>query len=253
MADDRHYIGGDNYLLDDLSGFKIRASKAKMIPGGQTGGLMVAPARWEPQQPQDLVTGEADDMTVAVSRSRQQNRFTILGTSVSAPSPRLSFVIQVQSALGFAVGQNVYLMLDTGDQFLTSIGGISGNTITLGTMLPATVGTLYGDPIENSLIFLNNGPPVSTGFWNDGGVLALLQHGGYPTAATVSATPGAVYDNGFAIGIVPGGPGAGTNLFFGTATAGQLLFLGAGGLPPAASVTAGSGQFYNNGGEVAIA
>lgn len=30
MADDRHYRGGDNYLLDDNTGFKIRASKARV-------------------------------------------------------------------------------------------------------------------------------------------------------------------------------------------------------------------------------
>ena len=46
MADDKHYIGGDNYILDDLSGFKIRRSKTRVIPGGQTGGLAVSPLRW---------------------------------------------------------------------------------------------------------------------------------------------------------------------------------------------------------------
>lgn len=253
MADDRHYVGGDYYQLDDLSGFKIRSSVSRKIPGGQTGNLIVAPQRWETQQPQDLVRGVVDDQTVPQPRPRQENRFVILATYVVAPSPRFSYTIEVASSVGFVPGQNVFLMLDSGEQFLTSIGGISGNTIFLGTPIPATVGTFFGDPIENTLLFYNNGPPAFTGLWNDGGTLALLQGFGYPTPATVGTTPGAVYNNGLAIGIVPGGPGSGTNLFFGSVTADLLLFLGAGGLPPAASVVGGSGQLYNNGGEIAVA
>jgi hypothetical protein len=88
MADDRHYIGGDNYILDDMSGFKIRSSRAKIIPGGITGGLAVSPLRWEPQQPQDFVTGVRDDQTPNLSRPRQQNQYVIVGTFVVAPSAR---------------------------------------------------------------------------------------------------------------------------------------------------------------------
>jgi hypothetical protein len=152
MADDRHYVGGDNYLLDDLSGFKIRASKAKMIPGGQTGQLMVAPKRWEPQQPQDFVRGVRDDQTVAVARPRQKNQFVILGTYVTAPAAVGASVISVESTVGFSVGMTLLIMLDTGVNFLTILVGIGGGTFTLDTPLPATVGTYYGDPIENSII-----------------------------------------------------------------------------------------------------
>lgn len=138
--------------MDDLSGFKIRSRKARIIPGGQTGHLAVAPARWEPQQPQDFVRGIRDDQTVALSRPRQENRFTLLGTTIVAPSPRLSQMITVASSAGFVPGNVVQIMLDSGVNFITAIAAISGNVWTLPQALPASVGSLYGDPLENSVI-----------------------------------------------------------------------------------------------------
>ena len=88
MADDLWYNPGDNYLLDDISGLKIRASRARMIPGGQTGKLMVSPSRWEPQQPQDFVQGVRDEQVVAIARPRQQNQFVLVGGQVTAFATR---------------------------------------------------------------------------------------------------------------------------------------------------------------------
>jgi len=155
LADDRHFVGGDNYILDDLSGFKIRASKAKIIPGGITGNLAVAPKRWEPQQPQDFVRGVRDDQTVSLARPRQTDQFVILGTYVTAPSARGTNVITVASTVGFAFGQTVQIMLDSGVNFQVVLTDISGNTMTLLKPLPASVGEHYGDPIENSVLSLS--------------------------------------------------------------------------------------------------
>lgn len=154
MADDKHYVGGDNYILDDLSGFKIRRSNTRIIPGGQTGNLAVSPSRWEPQQPQDMVRGVWDDQTVDLARPRQKNQFVIVGTNVSAPSPRGSNTITVASSVGFSAGNLVQIMLDSGENFRTTIGGISGSVWTLSLPLPYSVGTLYGDPIENAILQL---------------------------------------------------------------------------------------------------
>lgn len=251
MADDLHYIGGDNYLLDDLSGFKIRASRARIIPGGQTGQLAVAPERWEPQQPQDFVRGVWDDETVQIARPRQTNRFTYVATNVSAPSVMGAGQITVAATDGFVAGDNIQVMLDSGDNFQTSIAALSGaNIMYLGTPLPGSVGLLYGDPIENLVVFLNGGPPAYTGLYNDGGVLAII----YPSLIPPGpgALPaGSVYDTGGTVGIVPGvGPGT-LVVLFGQATQGFLLVNGGGQLP--ASAPSGSGQLYNNGGEIAIA
>lgn len=157
MADDRHYVPGDNYLLDDISGFKIRANRARVIPGGQTGNLAVAPERWEDQQPQDFVSGVADDQVALLVRPRQKDEFVVVGTSVSAPSARLSSSMQVKSIVGFSVGSSIQIMLDSGENFRTVITSISGNTFGLLTPLPASVGALYGDPIENSVLLLAQG------------------------------------------------------------------------------------------------
>jgi hypothetical protein len=154
MADDRHYIGGDNYLLDDLSGFKIRASKARIIPGGQTGNLAVSPSRWEPQQPQDFVRGVFDDITVALSRPRQPNQFTITGTNVAAFAARGSNVIQVQGIAGFTVFDTLQIMLDNGENATTILVGISGLSFTITPVIPWSVGGTEGDPPENLIIDL---------------------------------------------------------------------------------------------------
>lgn len=155
MADDRHYVGGDNYLLDDLSGFKIRASKARLIPGGITGGLAVSPERWEPQQPQDFVSGVPDDQTVALSRSRQQNQFVLVGTEVAAASAAGATSMIVDSAVGFGVGGRCQVVLDNGNVFRFTLTAVAGTTLTFaGQPLPSSVGGGFGDPLENAVILL---------------------------------------------------------------------------------------------------
>lgn len=154
MSNDLWYNPGDNYILDDISGFKIRTSRARIIPGGQTGGLAVAPERWEPQQPQDFVVGVPDEQNADLVRSRQKDQFTVIGTYVVSPSARGSSNITVDSASGFTVGMRLQIMLDSGENFLTTLGSITGTQFGLGAPLPFSVGTLYGDPIENSVLSL---------------------------------------------------------------------------------------------------
>jgi|SRR5215471_1820365 len=159
MADDRHYVPGDNYLLDDLSGFKIRASRARVIPGGITGNLAVAPQRWEPQQPQDFVKGVPDDQTVALSRPRQRNQFILLGTNVTAFSARGDMSITIASPRKWQVGFGAQIMLDSGVNFITAVSAITNNVFTLAQPLPASVGGSIGDPIENLVLALNQATP----------------------------------------------------------------------------------------------
>jgi hypothetical protein len=149
MADDKHYVPGDWYVIDDLRGYKVRASKARL----QWDNLLTLPQSFSPRQPQDLVTGVRDEQAVPLPRPRQVNRFTVLGTSVVAPAARGSTSIQVASSVGFNPGDQVQVMLDSGVNFQFTLGTVSGNTLSWsGAGLPDTVGTLYGDPIENSVI-----------------------------------------------------------------------------------------------------
>jgi len=154
MADDRHYVPGDNYILDDLSGFKVRVSASRRIPGGQTGNAQVDIKRWEPQQPQDFVRGVVDNQSVAIARPRQANQFVVVGTWVVAPSARLTDEIEVDDATGFAAGDIVQIMLDSGDNFVTGVTAVDGHVLSLAQVLPEGVGGSYGDPIENMVLRL---------------------------------------------------------------------------------------------------
>jgi hypothetical protein len=167
MANDRWYNPGDNYILDDLSGYKIRTSRAKRIPGGQTGNLYVAPERWEAQQPQDLVKGVVDNQSVAIARPRQQNRFTIIATNVGAFTARGGVQVTVLDATGFALGDNLQVMLDSGVNYFPVLTWISGLLFQFSLILPAGVGGTIGDPPENMIVDL--GPSGLTWFTTDTG------------------------------------------------------------------------------------
>jgi hypothetical protein len=167
MANDRWYNPGDNYILDDLSGFKIRTSRAKRIPGGQTGNLYVAPERWEAQQPQDLVKGVPDYQNVAIARPRQQNRFTVVATNVAAYTPRGGVQVTVDNLDGFALGDYLQVMLDNGQNYYPVLTWISGLLIQLSLILPFGIGGTIGDPPENLIVDL--GPSGLTWFTTDTG------------------------------------------------------------------------------------
>lgn len=155
MANDRWYNPGDNYLLDDLSGFKIRASRSRRIPGGQTGGLQVAPERWETQQPQDFVRGVPDNQQPSILRPRQQNVFMVVASFVTAASARGATVITLDSTVGMTNGDRLQIMLDSGVNFTTTIAGINGAVVALAAPLPFSVGGNLGDPLENTVLDLS--------------------------------------------------------------------------------------------------
>lgn len=71
MADDRHYVPGDYYRIDDRSGFKVRAKRTRQ----EWTGFIVADNLWEIRQPQDFVKGVRDDQTVPLPRPRQPDTF----------------------------------------------------------------------------------------------------------------------------------------------------------------------------------
>lgn len=155
MADDRHYVPGDNYLIDDLSGMKIRRSRARIIPAGQTGQLAVAPERWEAQHPQDLVQGVVDDQSVPLARPRQANQFTVTASYVVAFADRGSLSMDVESTVGFQIGDRCQVPLDSGDPFVFVVGSVSGNTLAWASPpLPGTVGGKFGSPLENQVLDL---------------------------------------------------------------------------------------------------
>jgi hypothetical protein len=158
LVRDRFYRPGDWYIIDDITGTKRRASNAQL----QWDNAFTGPASFSPRQPQDLVVGVRDDQSVPLPRPRQQNQFIITGTYVIAPAARGATSIQVASIEGFMVNAIVQIMLDSGVNFTTQLSGVSGNTLSwIAGGLPATVGTIYGDPIENAVILIGMGEASS--------------------------------------------------------------------------------------------
>lgn len=168
MADDKHYVPGDFYRIDDLSGFKIRARGSRK----QWDSMITDPRHYSPRQPQDLVVGVRDEQAVPDPRPRQTDQFVVLGTWVTAPSAAFAQVIEVASSREMQPGDVLLVMLDSGEQFRTVLAAINGRLLTLATKLPAPVGggingPLQGPtslsvlPIENSVLDLRGGnPPV---------------------------------------------------------------------------------------------
>jgi hypothetical protein len=159
MTDDLHYVPGDNYLIDDISGFKVRASKARM----QWDGLMAAGSRFSPRQPQDLVTGVPDDQTVAIARPRQVNQFTALATFINAPCAAGTNVLNVDSTVGWQVGYKAMVMLDSGVNFTAAVSSIGAGTLQIASPLPGNAGVTFGDPLENTVVGLLSTGQIAPG------------------------------------------------------------------------------------------
>jgi hypothetical protein len=135
------------------------------------------------------------------------------------------------------------IVINTGQALLWSI--TTNTDINLGAMTIA--GFEVGQPYY---AFVSNG---GAGLLNDGGVLQLSLPAGYPTSS-IGLAPGAVWNNGLAIAVVPGSTPDPTipDLFFGQVSASELLFFGGSNLPTSPPLD-GSLQLWNNDGEVSVA
>jgi hypothetical protein len=144
-----------------MTGFKRAASKCEIIPGGQTGNLYVERGRhFEVEQPQDFVQGIPDDQTVPIPRSRQVDQFMLVSSNVAQPASVGASAIVVYSSAGMSTGDTVQIMLDSGENFTTTLVSIAGNTLGLAAPLPAPVGSLVGDPPENIVLDLTAARPA---------------------------------------------------------------------------------------------
>lgn len=142
MADDRHYVPGDYYQLDDNTGFKVRAKRTRV----QWNGIVTTREHFNPRQPQDLVTGVRDDQSVPMPRPRQKNTFTIVASWVTAPAHRGANSLTVDSAVGFTAGDLCQVMLDSGANFQFTLGGVAGSVLSWsGAGLPASAGVLFAE------------------------------------------------------------------------------------------------------------
>ena len=157
MARDRKYIPGSFYRLDDRTGFKERAENTRW----EWDGLLVSPKVWEPRQPQDFVRGVRDVQNVPQPRPRQTDQFTILGTWVTAFTPRLQSTVQVKTSAGFEIGDQVVVVLDEGDVYYPYVVGFTATTLDLCPVLPYGVGRGIDEGVyfglENTIVLWRRG------------------------------------------------------------------------------------------------
>lgn len=153
MADDRFYIPGDHYNIDDRTGFKVRASRTKK----EWTGRIVREQSFEPRQPQDLVQGVPDIQTVPEPRPRQVNVFLVTGTTLTVQALPGAASIQVASIVGFIAGNSIQVALADGTFSTTVSGSPTGSTITLAGRLPGLA------PAGGAVVNVSSVPAVNPG------------------------------------------------------------------------------------------
>lgn len=172
MADDRHYVPGDFYRIDDISGFKIRARVSRK----QWDGLITTGHSWSPRHPQDFVQGVRDDQSVPDPRPRQTDQFVVTATYVTAAAALGAVTLSVANGVGFA-GNPVQVMLDSGVPFYTIATGGGSTSITLANGLPSAMSGAF----DNQIMVLPQGTDFLPWLRDDSGAL-ILDDAGNPIA-----------------------------------------------------------------------
>lgn len=118
MARDRHYKPGDNWIIDDITGFKVRASEART----QWDGTVVHERIYAPRHPQDFVRGKADRQAAALVRPEPIDEFIgpMAVETTAAASPG-DLYVRVTVSTGMRIGDQISIMLADGMTFRTSI------------------------------------------------------------------------------------------------------------------------------------
>ena len=144
-------ILGDWLVVSDRSGMTRYNSEMRMT----WDGLYVDKDEWNPREPQDFVRGIPDDQSVPISRP--DIRTTAGQTTVKVTALKNALSIDLTTTTGISSGDSISITLDDGIIFSTySFGEPSGDTITLGTYLPAnaTAGNLVFLPGINDRTFI---------------------------------------------------------------------------------------------------
>lgn len=133
MADDRHYVPGDFYRIDDRSGFKVRSYRTRK----EWTGLIIKDTMWEPRHPQDFVRGVRDDQSVPDPRPRQADQFLYVNTTLASAANAGATSLSLVSTTGMSSGDVVWVVCDDGTRLITTLSGSpSGNNVTISNPLP---------------------------------------------------------------------------------------------------------------------
>lgn len=134
MADDKHYVPGDFYRIDDMSGFKVRSDRTRKM----WYGTWRREKSWEPRNAQDFVRGVRDYQNAPEPRPRQTNVFIgPLGTTLTADVAAQATTLPVVSSVRMELGDTLTVMLANGIQFHTTVSNTPTQTsILISTPLP---------------------------------------------------------------------------------------------------------------------
>lgn len=128
------YISGDNWLIDDRSGARIRRSESRK----EWNGAIVHEDDFEERHPLDFIKGRRDNQTVPDPRPEPEAVF--LGpksTTISEAAAAGDTSITVASTTGFAAGHSVAIMLDDRTRHLATVATVVDAThLTLDAALP---------------------------------------------------------------------------------------------------------------------
>lgn len=95
-----YYAPGDYNVICDVSGRKLKVSRAKR----RWDNALVHPDHWEPRHPQDYVKGVKDDQAVQISRPDVDNSITARGdVDPFAPGPTAPSSLAATSLVAGAV------------------------------------------------------------------------------------------------------------------------------------------------------
>jgi len=132
-----HYIHGDSYMTDDVTGLKIRRSEALR----RWDGAYTTRENWEPRHPQEFVRAKSERIVAEVVRPLLPIA-TIgpLVTRAIAAAAIGATSISVESSVRMLAGDLLTIMLDNGDTFrATIVSTPDTETIVIDPALPRGV------------------------------------------------------------------------------------------------------------------
>jgi len=139
------YRPGDHWLIDDITGLKIRASDARR----QWDGLITHKNSWSPRHPQEHVRSTRDQQSVKNPRPRGVDTFVgALTTEINATHAAGTTTVTVLSSTRFGSGDIITVMLDIGDAYRATVQSVPDSTSLLLTVgLPGS--TSAGKAVVN--------------------------------------------------------------------------------------------------------
>ena len=140
------YIRGDWNLIDDKTGFKIKASNSRL----QWNNVRCAENVFEERHPQDFVRGVPDKQNVPFARPEAANPWVgPVITTITNPTgyDAGSTTITVFDTTGFVNSDLVNILLEGGGIHQTNIMVIDSTNLLLGT--PLVGRTLYGYVVQD--------------------------------------------------------------------------------------------------------